>query len=60
MITKEHMLDVRVRDRYQKRGLISTKEIEKYLNELPDVADQAEEVTLPQPALRTEAHPTKE
>lgn len=51
MITKEHMMDVRVRDRYQKRGLVNAKEIEKHLGELPDLAEKAEEVELSQPAL---------
>ncbi len=60
MITKEHMFDVRVRARYQKRGLVSTKEIDKHLSELPDLADQAEEVALPQPAPSPDAPPPEE
>jgi hypothetical protein len=60
MITKEHMLDVRVRARYQKRGLLSAKEIDKHLSELPDQADQAEEVALPQPALSSNDPPSEE
>jgi hypothetical protein len=60
MITKEHMFDVRVRARYLKRGLIDAKEIDKHLSELPDLADQAEEVALPQPALSSDAPPSEE
>lgn len=51
MLTKEHMMDIRVRDRYLKRGLINAKDIEKQIQSLPDLADQMEEVELPQPAL---------
>ena len=51
MITKEHLMDVRVRERYLKRGLVNAKELEKHLSELPDLADQMEEVGLAQPAL---------
>lgn len=45
------MMDIRVRDRYLKRGLINAKDIEKQIQSLPDLADQMEEVELPQPAL---------
>jgi hypothetical protein len=43
--------DVRVRDRNLRRGMIEEKELEKHLAALPDVAEQAESVTNPQPAL---------
>jgi hypothetical protein len=43
--------DVRVRDRNLRRGVIEEKELEKHLTALPDVADQAENVAHPQPAL---------
>jgi hypothetical protein len=37
-------VDVRVIDRYLKRGKISREELEQHLAALPDLADQAEEV----------------
>jgi hypothetical protein len=43
--------DVRVRDRNLRHGVIEEKEVEKHLAALPDVADQADAVTYPQPAL---------
>ena len=51
MITKEHIMDIRVRARYVKRGLVNAKDIEKHQGELPDLASQVEEVGLAQPAL---------
>jgi hypothetical protein len=45
--------DVRVRDRMLKAGRISTDEIAKVLDALPDVEAQAEVVPLNQPALDT-------
>jgi hypothetical protein len=47
--------DVRVRERNLRNGLIQEKEIEKYLKELPDVADQAEPFATAQPALEPPA-----
>jgi hypothetical protein len=44
-------LDVRVRERNLKSGLISEKDVEKHLAALPDVADQAEPFASHQPAL---------
>jgi hypothetical protein len=43
--------DVRVRERNVRRGIIDEKDIEKHLAAIPDVADQADSVTYPQPAL---------
>lgn len=44
-------LDVRVRDRNLRKGVLDEKEVEKHLKELPDAAANAEAVTTPQPAL---------
>ena len=43
--------DVRVRERNLKRGVIGDKDLEKHVRELPDRADEAEPVGVPQPAL---------
>ncbi|MDP9001638.1 MAG: hypothetical protein M3O46_16185 [Myxococcota bacterium] len=43
--------DVRVRERNIRKGVIDDKDVEKFLSQLPDVADQAEAITLGQPAL---------
>jgi len=43
--------DVRVRERNLRKGVFEEKDLEKYLAQLPDVADQAESVAMPQPAL---------
>ncbi len=43
--------DVRVRERNLKKGVFDQKEVEKHLGQLPDVADQAESIPAPQPAL---------
>jgi hypothetical protein len=44
-------LDVRVRDRNIRKGVLDDKDVEKYLKELPDSAANAENVTIPQPAV---------
>lgn len=44
-------MDVRVRERNLKAGLITEKDVEKHLAALPDLADQAESFGTPQPAL---------
>jgi len=44
-------LDVRVRERNLKKGVLEDKEIQTYLKELPDLSAHAEIVTLPQPAI---------
>ena len=44
-------LDVRVRDRNLRKGVLDEKEVEKHLKELPDSAANTESVTIPQPAI---------
>ena len=44
-------LDVRVRERNIRKGVLDEKDIEKYLKDLPDQSANAENVTLPQPAV---------
>jgi hypothetical protein len=44
-------LDVRVRERNLRKGILDDKDVEKHLSQLPDLADQAEALPLPQPAL---------
>ena len=46
-------LDVRVRERNLRKGVLDDKDVEKHLKELPDTAANAENVTIPQPALGT-------
>ena len=43
--------DVRVRERNLRKGILDEKDVEKHLAQLPDVADQAEPLGIPQPAL---------
>jgi hypothetical protein len=43
--------DIRVRERNVRKGIFDEKDIEKHLAGLPDAADQAETITVPQPAL---------
>lgn len=47
--------DVRVRERLSRRGELQEADLEKHLSSLPDVAANAAEVELKQPALQTEA-----
>ena len=44
-------LDVRVRERNLRKGILDEKDVDKYLKELPDAAANAESVATPQPAL---------
>ena len=46
--------DIRVRERNLRNGVLTDKDLEKARGELPDLADQAEPVTLAQPALDAE------
>lgn len=39
----DHM-DVRIRDRYVQKGLVSRAEVEKYLTSLPDMTSNAESI----------------
>lgn len=43
--------DTRVRERNLRSGAVTEKDVEKYLSQLPDLADQAEPFALSQPAL---------
>jgi hypothetical protein len=43
--------DVRVRERNLKKAVLDDKDVEKHLSQLPDVAEQAEAIAFPQPAL---------
>jgi hypothetical protein len=43
--------DVRVRERNLRKGVLEPKDVDKHLSQLPDVADQAEVIQIPQPAL---------
>jgi hypothetical protein len=44
-------LDVRVRERNLRKGVLDEKDVERYLKELHDCAANAENVTTPQPAI---------
>jgi hypothetical protein len=44
-------LDVRVRERNLRKGVLEEKDVEKYLKELPDSAANAENVSIAQPAV---------
>ena len=48
-------LDVRVRERNLKKGILDPKEMEKYLKDLPDVAAQAEAVSAKHPGVDADA-----
>jgi len=43
--------DVRVRERNLRKGIFDEKDVEKHIQGLPDVGEQAESIGLPQPAL---------
>lgn len=43
--------DQRVRERHLKNGVITDKDLEKQLSQLPDLAEQCEGFSIPQPAL---------
>lgn len=43
--------DVRVRDRNLRKGVFDEKDVEKHMSQLVDVSEQAESITLAQPAL---------
>jgi hypothetical protein len=48
--------DIRVRERNLKKGMLDEKDVDKYMSQLPDVADQGEPVGAPQPALGGREH----
>jgi len=43
--------DIRVRERNLRKEILDEKDVEKHLAQLLDVADQAEVIAIPQPAL---------
>jgi len=43
--------DVRVRERNLRKGALDEKDVEKHLAQLPDVGEQAEAISIAQPAL---------
>jgi hypothetical protein len=43
--------DIRVRDKMLKSNTLTDKDVEKQVAALPDLADQAEPVTIAQPAI---------
>jgi hypothetical protein len=43
--------DIRVRERNLKNETLTEKDVEKHASQLPDLADHAESVGVPQPAL---------
>ena len=49
--TNPWTFDVRVRERNLKAGTLTEKDVEKFLSQLPDVAEQAEPFGTSQPAL---------
>lgn len=52
-------MDVRVRERNLQSGSLAPKDLEQYLAQLPDLADQAEPFTIAQPALEQPAAPAQ-
>lgn len=42
-------LDLRIRDRNLQKGVLSQKDLERYLKDLPDLAAVVDPVQLPQP-----------
>ncbi len=46
--------DIRTRERNLRTGVVSSKDLERYLKELPDVAENAEPVSLTQPIFEEE------
>jgi hypothetical protein len=43
--------DIRVRERMLKNGTLTDKDVEKHIGGLPDLAEQAEPVSMSQPAI---------
>ena len=43
--------DIRVRERMIKAGTLTDKDVEKHITSLPDLAEQAEPVSMSQPAI---------
>jgi hypothetical protein len=53
-IPPELKFDVRVRERFIEGGLLKSAEVKQHLDSLPDIGDQAVDVTAKQPALQAE------
>jgi len=49
--------DLRVRERLINAGVVTPAEIERYMNELPELETQAEGLGIPQPALVASSSP---
>ncbi len=45
----DHLVDKRIQERSIRRGLLGKKDLEKHLESLPDVSNNAEVVTAPDP-----------
>ena len=43
--------DIRVRERMIKNGTLTDKDLEKHIGALPDLGEQVEPVSMPQPAI---------
>ena len=43
--------DIRVRERMLKSGTLTDKDVEKHIAQLPDLGEQAEPVSMSQPAI---------
>jgi hypothetical protein len=43
--------DIRVRERMMRNGTLTDKDVEKHVHGLPDLAEQAEPVSISQPAI---------
>jgi hypothetical protein len=48
--------DIRVRERNLKKGVLDDKDVDKYLGQLPDVAEHGEGIGTAQPALGGREH----
>ena len=46
MLEKDHLFDIRIIERNYKRGTITEKEYLKFVKNLPDEADKAEEIEM--------------
>lgn len=49
-------LDLRTRDRNLQKGLLSSKDIERHLKELPDMTANSEPLSLTQPIFEGQTH----
>jgi len=51
---KDQLVDKRVQERNMRRGVLDTKDFQKYLEGLKDVGDNAEVMELPVPGEQTD------